>query len=62
LAQEIAHAEATFAEEVRRFHREKQYDIKQMLKAFVELQVEYSGKMKASWDSVLPSVEAIKTD
>jgi hypothetical protein len=62
LAQEIAHAEATFAEEIRRFHREKQYDIKQMLKAFVELQVEYSGKMKASWDSVLPSVEAIKTD
>jgi len=61
-AQGMASAEATFSEELKRFHREKQYDIKQMLKAFVDLQLEYAGKMKTSWESVVPSVEAIKTD
>eukprot|EP01059_Diplonema_ambulator_P015465 TRINITY_DN26607_c0_g1_i1.p1 TRINITY_DN26607_c0_g1~~TRINITY_DN26607_c0_g1_i1.p1 ORF type:complete len:419 (+),score=173.09 TRINITY_DN26607_c0_g1_i1:54-1259(+) len=55
-------ASATFAEELRRFHREKQYDIKQMLKSFVELQLEYANKMKKSWETLLPSVEAIKVD
>lgn len=60
--QAVQVVENTFREELRRFHREKQYDIKQMLKAFVDLQLEYAAKMKTSWESVLPSVEAIKTD
>ncbi|KAJ9450395.1 Sorting nexin 1 [Diplonema papillatum] len=52
----------SFADELRRFHREKQYDIKQMLKSFVELQLEYANKMKKSWETLLPSVEAIRVD
>eukprot|EP01062_Namystynia_karyoxenos_P017226 TRINITY_DN16330_c0_g2_i1.p1 TRINITY_DN16330_c0_g2~~TRINITY_DN16330_c0_g2_i1.p1 ORF type:complete len:434 (+),score=171.60 TRINITY_DN16330_c0_g2_i1:87-1304(+) len=51
-----------FKSELRRFHREKQYDVKQMLKSFVELQLEYANKMKKSWETLLPSVEAIKID
>eukprot|EP01012_Entosiphon_sulcatum_P039390 TRINITY_DN5184_c0_g1_i1.p3 TRINITY_DN5184_c0_g1~~TRINITY_DN5184_c0_g1_i1.p3 ORF type:complete len:412 (-),score=107.31 TRINITY_DN5184_c0_g1_i1:35-1270(-) len=61
-SQAVAVVDNTFREELRRFHREKQYDIKQMLKAFVDLQLEYAAKMKTSWESVLPSVEAIKTE
>lgn len=53
---------STLRTELRRFHREKQYDVKQMLKSFVELQLEYANKMKKSWETLLPSVEAIKID
>lgn len=60
--QELTAVENILQEELKRFHREKQYDIKQMLKAFVDLQVEYSNKMRTSWESVMPSVEAIQTE
>ena len=53
---------ATFKDELQRFHREKQYDIKQMLKSFVELQLEYANKMKKSWETLLPSVDSIKLE
>eukprot|EP00754_Rhynchopus_humris_P035230 Rhum_TRINITY_DN16776_c0_g1::Rhum_TRINITY_DN16776_c0_g1_i1::g.164378::m.164378/K17917/SNX1_2; sorting nexin-1/2 len=55
-------ASETFEDELKRFHREKQYDIKQLLRSFVELQLEYANKMRKSWETMLPSVEAIKTE
>eukprot|EP01062_Namystynia_karyoxenos_P077153 TRINITY_DN770_c0_g4_i1.p2 TRINITY_DN770_c0_g4~~TRINITY_DN770_c0_g4_i1.p2 ORF type:complete len:421 (+),score=209.94 TRINITY_DN770_c0_g4_i1:99-1265(+) len=53
---------ACFREELTRFHREKSYDMKAVLRAFGELQQEYAGRMRTSWDSVLPTVEAIRSD
>ena len=47
-------ASETFTEELKRFHREKQYDIKQLLRSFVELQLEYANKMKKSWGMLSP--------
>jgi len=56
----LGKTQTVFREELRRFHREKQYDIKQMLRCFVELQVEYSTKMKKSWECLLPQIEQVK--
>eukprot|EP01063_Lacrimia_lanifica_P031786 TRINITY_DN530_c4_g1_i1.p1 TRINITY_DN530_c4_g1~~TRINITY_DN530_c4_g1_i1.p1 ORF type:complete len:420 (+),score=190.39 TRINITY_DN530_c4_g1_i1:55-1260(+) len=62
-AQKLQQAAADiFSDELRRFQREKQYDIKSMLRSFVELQLEYANKMKKSWETLLPSVEAIKAE
>lgn len=58
---DVTAVEEIFRQEVRRFHQEKQYDIKSMLKAFVDLQKEYADKMKTSWESVVPSINAIPT-
>lgn len=52
--------EELFKEELRRFHREKQYDIKAILKIFAELQLDYAAKMKRSWENLLPTVEQVQ--
>jgi len=52
----------TFKEELQRFHSEKSYDMKALLRSFSELQNEYAGRMRTSWDSLLPTVEAIKAE
>jgi hypothetical protein len=57
---DAANVEQLFREELRRFHREKQYDIKAILKIFTELQLDYAAKMKRSWENLLPTVEQIK--
>lgn len=59
-ASHVEKMEALFKDELRRFHREKQYDIKSMLKSFVELQLDYANKMKRSWEQLLPCVEQVK--
>ena len=60
LAADAARGEAEFREELRKFHREKQYDMKAMLKKFIELQMDYAAKMRRQWESVMPSVEAVR--
>jgi hypothetical protein len=54
--------EANFREELRRFHREKQFDMKEILRQFVMLQRDYSDKMKRSWDDLIPTVEDVRTE
>jgi len=56
----VGQFEERFRNELRRFHREKQYDMKAMLKSFVDLQLDYASKMKRSWESVMPTVESVK--
>jgi len=58
----VSTVEATFREELVRFHREKQYDMKQLLKAFVDLQLECSGKLKTSWDQIVPSIDSVPVE
>lgn len=57
---QVIDVEHLFKEELRRFHREKQYDIKAILKIFAELQLDYASKMKRSWENLLPTVEQVK--
>jgi hypothetical protein len=57
---QVIDVEVLFKEELRRFHREKQYDIKAILKIFAELQLDYASKMKRSWENLLPTVEQVK--
>ena len=56
----VIDVEVLFKEELRRFHREKQYDIKAILKIFAELQLDYVAKMKRSWEGLAPTVEQIR--
>eukprot|EP01002_Notosolenus_urceolatus_P002067 NODE_1546_length_1378_cov_10.317532_g1284_i0.p1 GENE.NODE_1546_length_1378_cov_10.317532_g1284_i0~~NODE_1546_length_1378_cov_10.317532_g1284_i0.p1 ORF type:complete len:423 (+),score=114.18 NODE_1546_length_1378_cov_10.317532_g1284_i0:51-1319(+) len=56
---DLTSVEDTFREELVRFHREKQYDMKQLLKAFVDLQLEASAKMLSSWQQILPAVQGV---
>jgi hypothetical protein len=60
LTKHVLNFEILFKEELRRFHREKQYDMKSMLKSFVELQLDYAAKMKRNWEGLLPAVEKVK--
>eukprot|EP00760_Papus_ankaliazontas_P015634 PhM_4_TR16626/c0_g1_i1/m.9077/K17917/SNX1_2; sorting nexin-1/2 len=53
-------SQAMLRDELRRFHREKQYDVKQILRSFVELQLQYSTKMRKSWECMMPQIEQIK--
>ncbi|KEG10702.1 putative phosphoinositide-binding protein [Trypanosoma grayi] len=57
---ELETGESTFREELRRFHREKQYDVKAILKTFAELQLNYAMRMKESWEKLLPVVEHVQ--
>ena len=52
--------ELLFKEELKKFHNEKQYDMKCLLKRFADLQLDYSTKMKASWQDLAPRVEQAK--
>jgi sorting nexin-1/2 len=52
--------EGAFRDEMRRFHKDKQYDMKAMLKSFVDLQMDYAQKMKRSWEALLPTVEEVR--
>lgn len=47
-------------DELRRFHHDKQFDVKGILKVFAELQMDYAAKMKRSWEGLAPTVENIK--
>eukprot|EP00755_Sulcionema_specki_P036505 Sspe_Gene.107081::Locus_85151_Transcript_1_1_Confidence_1.000_Length_1363::g.107081::m.107081/K17917/SNX1_2; sorting nexin-1/2 len=49
----------TFTEELKRFHSEKNYDLKQLLRTWSELQQEYASRLRNSWESLVPSVDAI---
>ena len=60
MLKQLADVEILFKEELRRFHCEKQYDIKSILKIFTELQLDYAAKMKRSWENLLPTVESAK--
>lgn len=50
----LTECEDIFREEFIRFHREKQYDIKQVLKAYVDIQVDAGQRMAEAWQSVGP--------
>ncbi|RNF26261.1 putative phosphoinositide-binding protein [Trypanosoma conorhini] len=52
--------ESIFKDELRRFHQEKQYDMKAILKNFAELQLKYSARMKETWESLRPTVDAVQ--
>jgi sorting nexin-1/2 len=56
----VARLERLFREEFRGFHRDKQYDVKSMLRSFVDLQHDYADKMKSSWEALAPTVEAAR--
>jgi hypothetical protein len=56
----ISKLEALFREEVRQFHRDKQYDMKSMLKAFIDLQHDYAERMKKGWEGLSPVIDAAK--
>jgi sorting nexin-1/2 len=58
----VANFELSLRDELRRFHREKQYDMKEILRQFVALQRDYSDKMKRSWDDLIPTVEDVRLD
>lgn len=60
MMKQVINIEALFKEELRRFHREKQYDIKSILKGFTELQLDYASKMRRSWEELLPTVDNVK--
>ena len=51
----VAEFESKFREELRRFHKDKQYDMKAMLKSFVDLQMDFAHKIKRSWKAMLPT-------
>ncbi|RNF06502.1 putative phosphoinositide-binding protein [Trypanosoma rangeli] len=57
---EMEAGEAIFKDELRRFHQEKQYDMKAILKNFAELQLKYSARMKETWESLRPTVDAVQ--
>lgn len=52
--------EVMVKDELRRFHHDKQFDVKGILKVFAELQMDYAAKMKRSWEVLSPTVENIK--
>eukprot|EP00758_Cryptobia_borreli_P004832 Tbor_TRINITY_DN4602_c0_g1::TRINITY_DN4602_c0_g1_i1::g.14911::m.14911/K17917/SNX1_2; sorting nexin-1/2 len=54
---EMTRFEELFKEELRRFHREKQYDVKGILKSFTDLQMNYATEMKRSWEALQSTVE-----
>lgn len=54
--------EKTLKESLVRFNKEKQYDIKQMLRSFVDLQMQYTGKVRECWAAMPASVEAIRVE
>jgi len=58
----VASFELNLRDELRRFHREKQYDMKEILRQFVALQRDYSDKMKRSWDDLIPTVEDVRLE
>eukprot|EP00744_Colponema_vietnamica_P008104 GILI01011581.1.p1 GENE.GILI01011581.1~~GILI01011581.1.p1 ORF type:complete len:406 (-),score=114.49 GILI01011581.1:271-1488(-) len=47
-------------DELRKFHHDKQFDVKGILKVFAELQMDYAAKMRRSWEGLAPTVENIK--
>ena len=57
---QVINVEALFKEELRRFHREKQYDVKSILKGFTELQLDYAANRRRSWEGFLPTIEGVK--
>eukprot|EP00658_Telonema_sp_P-2_P075597 TRINITY_DN6522_c0_g1_i3.p1 TRINITY_DN6522_c0_g1~~TRINITY_DN6522_c0_g1_i3.p1 ORF type:complete len:369 (+),score=127.94 TRINITY_DN6522_c0_g1_i3:117-1223(+) len=57
-----AKLELLVREELRRFHREKQYDMKGILKAFADHQMDFAAKMRRSWEDVLPTVEQVRLE
>ena len=57
-----AKMELLVREELRRFHREKQYDMKGILKAFADHQMDFAAKMRRAWEDVLPTVEQVRLE
>lgn len=52
LTRAVRDAEDVFREEFTRFHRERQFDMKQLIKAFVDIQCDAAERLKQSWDTV----------
>lgn len=56
----VAKLETLFRDEVRQFHKDKQYDMKSMLKAFIDLQHDYAERMKKGWEQLSPVINDAK--
>eukprot|EP01059_Diplonema_ambulator_P002455 TRINITY_DN12090_c0_g1_i1.p1 TRINITY_DN12090_c0_g1~~TRINITY_DN12090_c0_g1_i1.p1 ORF type:complete len:405 (+),score=141.26 TRINITY_DN12090_c0_g1_i1:41-1216(+) len=50
----VASFQKTLTDELVRFHREKAFDLKQLLSTWVELQKEYSSKHMQGWETLKP--------
>ncbi|KAH9601709.1 Sorting nexin Vps5-like [Trypanosoma melophagium] len=61
-SRELEEGEIIFKEELMRFHRDKQYDVKLILKTFAELQLKYAVRMRDTWEKLLPTVESVHLD
>lgn len=56
---DLTNAEKTFKEEFVEFHRNKQYDSREMLKVFGELQLGFAEEMRKEWEVLRPSIVAL---
>ncbi|ORC92234.1 putative phosphoinositide-binding protein [Trypanosoma theileri] len=61
-AKSLKDGEIIFKDELQRFHRDKQYDVKLILKTFAELQLKYAVRMRETWEKLLPTVENVQLE
>lgn len=59
LDHELVGARQVFQDELVRFHRDKQFDLRELLKVFGELELKYAGTMKHEWDALRPMIERL---
>lgn len=59
LEPQLKAADSTFKEEFAQFHRTKQYDMRELLKNFGELQVSFSDHLRREWNSLKQNVEQL---
>lgn len=57
MEQEFLEGERTFRAEFVKFHHDKQYDMKELLKVFGNMQLQYAANMSKEWDMLRPMVE-----
>ncbi|CCW69445.1 unnamed protein product [Phytomonas sp. Hart1] len=54
---EMCGIDKTFKEELCRFHREKQFDLRELLKVYAELEVTFASNIKSKWEGLRPRLE-----
>ncbi|CCW62089.1 unnamed protein product [Phytomonas sp. EM1] len=54
LEREMCGVEKTFKEEFGRFHHEKQYDMREFLKVFGELEIAFASSLKSKGEGLRP--------
>lgn len=59
VGQELGEAKRILQGELVRFHSDKQFDMRQLLKVFGELELKYAGAMKKAWDRLRPAIESL---